>query len=104
MKKKSFIVLAFFLISTFIFAAENNFFLDFNESDFEVSSFLIEGKTEYAKNKLSSNDELPWVPKTANDAYVIIKNCDTKDIIISSGYVSKEKPDLFEKKLVPKFY
>ena len=102
MKKKVFTIFAFFLISTFIFAAENNFFLDFNESDFEVSSFLIEGKTEYSQNKLSSNDELPWVPKTANNAFVIIKNCDTKDIIISSGYVSKERPDLFEKNARPK--
>ena len=102
MKKKYFSIFVFLLISNLIFAVDNNFFLDFNESDFEVSSFLTEGKTEYSQNKLSSNDELPWVPKTVNNAYVIIKNCDTKDIIISSGYVSKERPDLFEKNARPK--
>lgn len=102
MKKRYFIGLLFFIISNFTFAMENNFFLEFNESDFEVNSFLIEGKTEYSKKNLSSNDELPWVPKNSENAYIIINNCDTKDIVISSGYVSKDRPDLFAKNARPK--
>ena len=102
MKKRYFIGFIVLIISNFVFGMENKFFLEFNESDFEVSSFLIEGKTEYSKKNLSSNDEEPWVPKTPDNAYVIINNCDSKDIVISSGYVSKERPDLYEKNARPK--
>lgn len=89
-------------LSSYVFANDNNYFLNFNTEDFQVSDYLVEGKIEYSAKCLSSNDELPWVPKNSNDASIVIKNCDTKDIVISSGYVSKNKKDLYEKNARPK--
>lgn len=100
--KKNIIIMIFLISGFYAFSYENKYYLDFNTSDFEPSSFLTEGSTKYSAECLSSNDELPWVPKDSKNASIIIKNCDTKDIIISSGYVKKDKPDLYEKNARPK--
>ncbi len=85
-----------------IYSHEYKHFLDFVSSDFSVSSYLKEGAVEYSAKCLSANDELPWVPEKAENASIIIHNCDTKNIVISSGYVKVGRSDLYEKNSRPK--
>lgn len=102
MKKKFLILVIIQILSVNIWAKENKYFLDFNTSDFEVSSYLKEGSVEYSAKCLSAGDELPWVPEKPDNASIVINNCDTKDIVISSGYVKSDRPDLYEKNSRPK--
>lgn len=101
MKKVLFLVISQLLMFS-VHSHEYKHFLDFVSSDFTVSSYLKEGSVEYSAKCLSSNDELPWVPESAENASIVIRNCDTKDIVISSGYVKAGRTDLYEKNSRPK--
>lgn len=99
-KVLGFIFIQILMIS--VYSHDYKYFLDFLPSDFTVSSYLKEGSVEYSEKCLSSSDELPWVPKDSKNASVVIRNCDTKDIVISSGYVKAGREDLYQKNSRPK--
>ncbi len=102
--KNIILIICMFFSSMQIFSAEKKY-IPFPENRIEVSSFLTEGKTEYSGKCLSPDVEQPWVPAGGNNgknATITIKDCSAMDIYISIGYVSKSRPDLYEKNSRPK--
>ena len=104
MEKK--ILMAFLVVlSSFSLFAEK-YYISFEQSEYEVSSYLKEKNISYSKECLSANNPNPWVPAGGNNgkgSYIEFKNCEfNNDIYISIGYVSKERPDLYKKNSRPK--
>ena len=101
--KKIIALMIIFCACGFIFAEKK--FTAFAPEELEVSSFLTEGKTKFSKECLSPDYALPWVPAGGNNGKgqsITIKDCTAMDIYISIGYVSKDRPDLYEKNSRPK--
>lgn len=104
MKHKSLAVFLILFSSVSLFAEK--YYISFEQSEYEVSSYLKEKNTSYSKECLSANNPKPWVPAGGNngkDSYIEFKNCQfNNDFYISIGYVSKERPDLYKKNSRPK--
>lgn len=101
--KKIFYV--FFIICVTVNAFAEKKIIPFPSESIEVSSYLVEGKTEYSKSCLTPESELPWVSASGNNGIgetITIKDCAAMDLYISIGYVSKNRPDLYEKNSRPK--
>jgi len=71
-----------------------------NNWGYKASSSLKEGNTEYSPNNLSSPNGLPWASANGygiGDKITIEMGSSPNDaLIIINGFVSKDKPDLFE--------
>lgn len=104
MKHKSLAVFLIIFSSVSLFAEK--YYISFEQSEYEVSSYLKEKNISYSKECLSASNPTPWVPAGGNngkDSYIEFKNCEfNNDIYISIGYVSKDRPDLYKKNSRPK--
>lgn len=70
------------------------------KSSYSASSFLIEGKTIYSPDNLSSIDGLPWASANGYgiDDTIQIKTLSSNNLKLKfySGYQSKNRPDLYK--------
>lgn len=70
-------------------------------SEITTTSFLTEGKTTYNIENAKTTEGLPFVPATGETySNVITLKTDTpnnRGFVIQNGYISKERPDLYEK-------
>ena len=66
---------------------------------YKASSYLIEGKTLYKPDNLSSTEGLPWASANGygiNDTIqILIPACNVKQLNFYNGFQSKEKPHLY---------
>ncbi|MBQ1795812.1 MAG: hypothetical protein II110_09035 [Treponema sp.] len=103
MKKVLFLLFSF--LNSFLFAETSYIYEPFNKGDVDVSSCLKDSGIEYSVENLSPLDDLPWVPDGGNNgknSKITIRNCNTKEMYISIGYVKKGRGDLYYKNSRPK--
>lgn len=103
--KKNLLFFLLILFSVGMYAEEEYLYLPFRSFDVSVSSYLTEGDIQYSEENLSPESKLPWVPDGSNNgknAKIVIKNCFSKEIYISSGYVKTGREDLYYKNARPK--